>query len=105
MYFDQRNAKAYSQKAKATNLKELSEIFNFLQVHDIHDIDTLEAYISERRTIVDSEKKLLDEEIAEMKALQKMPEYWEDYPGLLQCHRCHFQRCYLRYHLLYAVHL
>lgn len=79
MYVDQRNANAYSWKARASNLKELSEIITFLQEHGIHAVDALEAYISEKRATVDSKKQLLDAQTAELKDLKKLPESWETY--------------------------
>ncbi len=82
MYVDQRNAKAYSWKARANNLKELSEIITFLQEYGITDVDTLEAYISEKRTTVDSKKQQLDAQTAELKELKKLPEAWETYKQL-----------------------
>ena len=82
MYVDQRNAKAYSWKARANNLKELSEIITFLQEHGISDMDTLEAYISEKRTTVDSKKQQLDTQTAELKDLKKLPECWSTYKQL-----------------------
>ena len=82
MYVDQRNARAYSWKARASNLKELSEIITFLQEHGIHDADTLEAYISEKRATVDSNKQLMDAQTAELKDLKKLPESWETYKRL-----------------------
>ena len=82
MYVDQRNAKAYSWKARANNLKELSEIITFLQEHGITDVDALEAFISEKRTTVDSKKEQLDAQTAELKELKKLPESWETYKRL-----------------------
>ena len=82
IYFNQRNANAYSQKAKASNLKEFNEIFNFLQEHGITDVESLEAFIAERRSIVDGKKKLMDEQTAEMKELQKLPESFATYKQL-----------------------
>ena len=82
MYVDQRNAKAYSWKARANNLKELSEIITFLQEHGITDVEALEAYISEKRTTVDGKKQQLDAQTAELKELKKLPESWETYKQL-----------------------
>ena len=82
MYVDERNSTAYSWKARASNLKELSEIITFLQEHGIHDVDALEAYISEKRVTVDSKKQLLDAQTAELKDLKKLPESWEIYKRL-----------------------
>jgi hypothetical protein len=82
MYFNQRNAGAYSQKARANNLKELSEIITFLQENGITDVESLEAFISERRSIVDEKKTRLDTQTAEMKDLQKLPDAWDTYKRL-----------------------
>ena len=82
MYVDQRNASAYSWKARASNLKELSEIITFLQEHGIHDVEALEAYITQKRANVDSKKQLLDAQTAELKNLKKLPESWEIYKRL-----------------------
>ena len=82
IYFDRRNAGAYTQKARANNLKELSEIITFPQEHGITDVESLEAFISERRSIVDEKKTLLDAQTAEMKDLQKLPDAWDTYKRL-----------------------
>ena len=82
IYFDQRNAGAYSQKARAANLKEFNEIFNFLQEHGITDVESLEAFISERHSIADEKKTRLDIQTAEMKDLQKLPDAWDTYKRL-----------------------
>ena len=82
IYFNQRNAGAYTQKAKANNLKELSEIITFLQEHGITDVESLEAFVSERRSTVDEKKTQLDTQTAEMKDLQKLPDAWETYKRL-----------------------
>ena len=82
IYFDQRNVGAYTQKARASNLKELSEIITFLQEHGITDVESLEAFISERNTTVNSKKKVLDAQTAEMKELQKLPDAWDTYKRL-----------------------
>lgn len=82
MYFDQRNAGAYSQQAKVNNLKEYSELCQYLFDHGITDIATLESHVSNLRSTTDSLKKKLDAQTAEMKMLQKIPEYFEDYKRL-----------------------
>jgi len=82
IYFDQRNAGAYSQKARANNLKELSEIITFLQEHGITDMESLEAFVTEKRSIINKKKDLLDAQTAEMKDLRKLPEAWDTYKRL-----------------------
>ena len=81
-YFNQRNAGAYSQRAKVNNLKEYSELCQYLLDKGITDITTLEAHVSDLRTTTDSLKKKLDAQTAEMKMLRKIPEYFEDYKRL-----------------------
>jgi len=81
-YFNQRNAGAYSQRARVNNLKEYSELCQYLLDHGITDITTLEAHVSDLRATTDSLKKKLDAQTAEMKMLRKIPEYFEDYKRL-----------------------
>ena len=81
-YFDQRNSGAYSQRAKVNNLKEHSELCQYLFDHGITDIATLESHVSNLRSTTDSLKKKLDAQTAEMKMLRKIPEYFEDYKRL-----------------------
>ena len=82
MYFNQRNAGAYSQRAKINNLKEYSELCQYLLDHNIHNIETLETHVGDLRTTTDSLKKKLDSQTAEMKTLRKLPEYFVDYKRL-----------------------
>ena len=82
MYFDQRNAGAYSQRAKINNLKEYRELYQYLLDHNIHDLETLETHVGDLRTTTDCLKKKLDTQTAEMKMLQKTPEYYETYKQL-----------------------
>ena len=82
MYFDQRNAGAYSQRAKLNNLKEYSQLCQYLLDHDITDVDTLETHVSNLRSTTDNLKKKLDAQTAEMKVLRKIPEYYETHKQL-----------------------
>ena len=81
-YFDQRNAGAYTQKARANNLKELSEIITFLQENGITDVESLEAFVSEKRSIINEKKDQLDAQTVEMKDLRKLPDAWDTYKRL-----------------------
>ena len=81
-YFNQRNAGAYSQRAKANNLKEYSELCQYLLDHGITDITTLESHVSDLRATTDSLKKKLDTQTAQMKTLRNIPEYFDDYKRL-----------------------
>ena len=74
-YFDMRNAKAYSQKAKVSNLKELNEMVNYLKASEIYTIEDLESRVSILRDSVDELKITMDTETARMKEMRKMPEY------------------------------
>ena len=81
-YFNQRNAGAYSQRARVNNLKEYSELCQYLIDHNIHDLETLETHVGDLRTTTDSLKKKLDAQTAEMKMLRKIPEYYETHEQL-----------------------
>ena len=81
-YFNQRNAGAYSQRARVNNLKEYSELCQYLLDHGITDITTLEVHVSNLRATTDSLKKKLDAQTAQMKTLRKIPEYFDDYKRL-----------------------
>ena len=87
-YFDQRNSGAYSQRAKANNLKEYSQLYQYLLDHGITDITTLEAHVSDLRATTDSLKKKLDAQTAEMKTLRKLPEYFVDYKRMKPVFDC-----------------
>lgn len=74
-YFDMRNAKAYSQKAKVSNLKELNAMVNYLKASEISTIEDLESRVSILRDTVDELKATMDAETARMKEIRKVPEY------------------------------
>lgn len=74
-YFDMRNAKAYSQKARVSNLKELSDMANYLKASEIYTIEDLESRVSTLRDAVDELKVTMDTETSRMKEMRKMPEY------------------------------
>ena len=74
-YFDMRNAKAYSQKAKVSNLKELNAMANYLKANEIYTIENLESRVSTLRDTVDELKATMDAETARMKEIRKVPEY------------------------------
>ena len=74
-YFDMRNAKAYSQKARVSNLKELSDMANYLKANEIYTIEDLERRVSTLKDTVDKLKITMDTETARMKEMRKMPEY------------------------------
>ena len=74
-YFDIRNAKAYSQKARVNNLKELNTMANYLKANEIYTIEDLESRVSTLKDTVDELKITMDTETDRMKEMRKMPEY------------------------------
>ena len=74
-YFDMRSAKAYSQKAKVSNLKELNAMANYLNANEIYTIEDLESRVSTLKDSVDELKVTMDKEFARMKEIRKVPEY------------------------------
>ena len=82
MYFNQRNSGVYSQRAKANNLQEYSQLCQYLLDKGITDITTLETHVSNLRSTTDSLKKKLDTQTAQMKTLRNIPEYFDDYKRL-----------------------
>ena len=42
-----RNAGAYSQKGKVSNLKEMNETFNYLRKNGIYTLEDLESHVNE----------------------------------------------------------
>lgn len=81
-YFDMRNAKAYSQKAKISNMKELSRMVSYLRENQLYTIEDLESRVSTLRDAVDELKATMDKETARMKEIRKMPEYSATYQQL-----------------------
>ena len=74
-YFDMRNDRAYSQKAKVSNLKEFNKLSNYLLEKKIYTIEDLEARVEAMRNEVDELKATLDKKTERMKEIRKMPEY------------------------------
>ena len=74
-YFDMRNAKVYSQKAKVSNLKELNAMANYLKANEIYTVEDLESRVSTLRDTVDKLKVTMDKETTRMKEIRKIPEY------------------------------
>ena len=74
-YFDMRNAKAYSQKARVSNLKELNTMANYLKANEIYTIEDLESRVSTLKDTVDELKVTMDKEVTRMKEIRKVPEY------------------------------
>ena len=71
-YYTQRNAGAFSQRAKIGNLKDMNETFNYLRANEIYTLDDLEARVTSHRTTVDGLKEMLDSQNARMKAIRSL---------------------------------
>ena len=71
-YYTSRNAGAYSQKGKVSNLKEMNETFNYLRANGIYSLEDLERRVSEHSAATESLKKTLDEQTARMKAIKRL---------------------------------
>ena len=77
-YYDRRNAGAYSSKARAHNLKEMMDTFNYLQARKISTIDDLRDSFSALYDKVSSRQKTLRDMEARMKELAQLIRYAED---------------------------
>ena len=71
-YYSQRNAGAYSQKGKVSNLKELNETFNYLRANGIYTLEDLENRVNKHNATTESLKKTLDGQTARMKAIRQL---------------------------------
>ena len=81
-YYDQRNANAYSSKARGNNLKRMSEDFSYLQskgIVTLDDLDEVVAGIGE--DVMDRMNALRDQE-DRMKELTDLIDCFEDYQKL-----------------------
>ena len=54
----------------------------FLQEHGITDVESLEAFVSEKRSIINEKKDQLDAQTTAMKDLRKLPDAWDTYTRL-----------------------
>ncbi len=81
-YFAMRNAKAYSQKAKVSNLKELNALSNYLRENEIYTVEDLEVRVTALRDTTDDLKATLDKETSRMRELRRIPEYSAAYKQL-----------------------
>ena len=81
-YYTQRNANAYFQRAKTNNLKEMSELYNYMKANGIYDLETLESRVDALHTTLDELKAAMDSKSKQMKELQKLPDYLAVYKQL-----------------------
>lgn len=71
-YYDSRNASAYSNKARANNLKQQAEIINFLHENNIHSIDGLSRKVTDMYNKVGDVSRQLKANEAEARDIRKI---------------------------------
>lgn len=81
-YYTLRNANAYSQKAKTNNLKEMTELYNYMKANGIYDLETLESRVDALHATLDELKAAMDSKSKQIKELQKLPQYLGAYKEL-----------------------
>ena len=81
-YYEDRNAGAYSQKARGRNLKEFSETVNYLIENKILSLDELESRLSAVSAEFDALSGSMKEKSARMKELQELIRQGENYKRL-----------------------
>ena len=81
-YYSDRNAGAYSQKAKAGNLKRYTENFSYLQSKNILTVEQLHEYVSAMSGRVHDLNASLREKSEQMKELKNLLRLAEDYVRL-----------------------
>ena len=81
-YYAYRKSKAYSQKGKLNNLKEMNETFNYLRENGIVTLEDLESRVQSHQTTVDSLKATLDSQNARMKTIRSLSDDSETFQRL-----------------------
>ena len=81
-YYSDRNAGAYSQKAKTGNLKRYTEDFSYLQSKNILTVEQLHEYVSVMSGRVHDLNASLREKSEQMKELKNLLRLAEDYARL-----------------------
>ncbi len=84
-YFDERNAGAYSNKAKVGNLKRLTSAVAYLEENGLHTIDDLEAHLDSLHSSLDETKTTLDankKRTKELRELLRCAELYERFKPL-----------------------
>ena len=79
IYYRRRNAGAYSSKARANNLQDEIDTFNYLQSKGISTLDDLKEAASEMGDNVDEMTQSIKEDEARMKELTDLIRYAENY--------------------------
>jgi hypothetical protein len=81
-YYDNRNAGAYSNKAKEGNLKRYAEDFSFLQERNIGSVEQLKSYVSGVSAQVHDLNAAIRSKSSRMKELNRLIQLSEDYVKL-----------------------
>lgn len=81
-YYQDRNAGAWSQKAKGKNLKEFAEAVNYLMENKLLTLEALEARLSAVSTEFDTLSDTMKAKSARMKELQELIRQAENYKRL-----------------------
>lgn len=85
-YYEDRNAGAWSQRAKGKNLKEFSEAVNYLMENRLPSLEALEARLSAVSAEFDILSDTLKAKSARMKELQELIRQAENYKRLKPVH-------------------
>ena len=74
-YYDERNAGAWSNKAKVGNLKRLTSAIVYLEENDLHTLADLEAWLDSLHSSLDEIKTTLDANKKRSKELRELLRY------------------------------
>lgn len=85
-YYDARNAGAWSNKAKVSNLKRFAASAAYLQENDLHTLDDLQARLDLLRKRLHGVKSNLDAKHSRMKELRDLLRYADQYERLKPIH-------------------
>ena len=85
-YYDVRNAGAWSQKAKVSNLKRFAAAAAYLQENDLHTLDDLQNLLDLLRKRLHGVKSNLDAKHSRMKELRELLRYANQYERFKPIH-------------------
>ena len=85
-YYDMRNAGAWSNKAKVSNLKRFASAAAYLQENSLHTLDDLQNYLDLLRKSLHGVKSNLDAKHSRIKQLREMMRYAEQYERFKPIH-------------------
>ena len=85
-YYDMRNAGAWSNKAKVSNLKRFAAAAAYLQENSLHTLDDLQNHLDLLRKSLHGVKSNLDAKHSRIKQLREMMRYAEQYERFKPIH-------------------